>query len=66
MSFSFGDPVYVESLLLKCVYSSSPYNCAMHCRYDIMREDKVGSVNRSERGFLEFAAATFFEVNNPF
>jgi hypothetical protein len=34
-----------------------------HCRYDIMREDKVGSVSRSEKGFLEFAAATFFEVN---
>jgi len=31
-----------------------------------MREDKVGSVSRSERGFLEFAAATFFEVNKPF
>ncbi|KAG0604904.1 hypothetical protein M758_9G018000 [Ceratodon purpureus] len=31
-------------------------------RYDIMREDKVGSVSRSEKGFLEFAAATFFEV----
>lgn len=31
-------------------------------RYDIMREDKVGSVSRSERGFLEFAAAVLFEV----
>lgn len=31
-----------------------------------MREDKVGSVSRSEKRFLEFAAAIFFEVNKLF
>lgn len=61
---SFIDPLLCQSERQNAVLVA-PKIVPWHCRYDIMREDKVGSVNRSERGFLEFAAATFFEVNMP-
>jgi hypothetical protein len=37
-------------------------NFLVSCRSDILREEKVGSVSRSEQNFLELAAAVLFEV----
>lgn len=38
-------------------------NFLVSCRPDILREEKVGSVSRSEQNFLELAAAVLFEVD---
>lgn len=38
-------------------------NSLVSCRPDILREEKVGSVSRSEQNFLELAAAVLFEVD---
>lgn len=38
-------------------------NFLVSCRPDMLREEKVGSVSRSEQNFLELAAAVLFEVD---
>lgn len=38
-------------------------NLLVSCRSDILREEKIGFVSRSEQNFPELAAAVLFEVD---